>query len=189
MKRIHISSRAKWRSWLAENHDKEEQGIWLVFFKKGTQKASLEYDEAVGEALCFGWIDSVVRRIDDEKYCRKFTPRRPGSVWSDLNKRRVASLIREDRMTEFGLAKIEEAKRRGRWEINPRPEIPSTIPKAFAEALKRNRSAREFFERLAPTYRKQYIGWIVGAKRLETQRNRTRDAVKRLAEGQKLGIK
>src|SRR5580704_10191223 len=109
MKQLCVTSRAQWRAWLAENHDKEKSGVWLVFFKGPKGKASIEYEESVEEALCFGWIDSLIKRIDDQQYCRKYTPRKNDSLWSDSNRKRVEKIIREGRMTEFGLAKIEAA--------------------------------------------------------------------------------
>lgn len=189
MKQIHISTRSRWRRWLAENHDKEKSGIWLVFCKKATGRPSLEYEESLEEALCFGWIDSIVKRIDDDRYCRKFTPRKDESQWSNGNRARVAKLIQEGRMTAFGLAKIKAAKRSGNWEKDPRPPIHSDIPRNLANALGRNRKAQEFFAKLAPTYRKHFIGWIVTAKKPETRAKRLKESLALLAKGEKLGLK
>jgi uncharacterized protein YdeI (YjbR/CyaY-like superfamily) len=127
MKQVHVSTRGQWRRWLAENYDKEEDGIWLVFYKKETGRPSLEYEESVEEALCFGWIDSIIKRIDDDKYCRKFTPRKDSSRWSNTNRRRVEKIIKEGGMTEFGLAKVEAAKGSGNWEMDTRPVISMDI--------------------------------------------------------------
>jgi len=189
MKQVHVSTRGQWRKWLAANHDKEENGIWLVFYKKETGKPSLEYGESVEEALCFGWIDSIIKRIDDEKYCRKFTPRKGGSRWSNTNKKRVEKIIKEGRMTGFGLAKIEAARKSGAWELDPQPVIGMDIPQELSKALERNGKAREFFEGLAPTYRKHFIGWIVTAKRPETRAKRLKESLALLARGEKLGLK
>ena len=189
MKQVHVSTRGQWRRWLAENHGREGHGVWLVFNKKGAGRPSLEYEESVEEALCFGWIDSVIKRIDDRTYCRKFTPRKDGSGWSNTNKRRVEKIIREGRMTEFGLAKIKAAKRSGNWERNPRPVIDLGIPQELSEAFARNRKAKDFFEKLAPTYRKHFIGWIVTAKRSGTRAKRVKESLALLARGEKLGLK
>jgi len=189
MKQIYVSSRVQWRSWLAENHDKAESGIWLVFFKRQTGRPSIEYEESVEEALCFGWIDSIIKRIDEEKYCRKFTPRKSGSRWSNTNRKRAENVIKEGRMTEFGLAKIEAAKRSGSWEKDPRPVINMDIPSDLSEALERNRKAKDFFEKLAPTYQKHFIGWIVTARRDETKAKRLKESMALLARGEKLGLK
>jgi uncharacterized protein YdeI (YjbR/CyaY-like superfamily) len=174
---------------LDENHDRETGGIWLVFHKKGTGRPSLEYEESVEEALCFGWIDSLIKRIDDESYCRKFTPREDGSGWSNANKKRVEKIVRESRITAFGQAKVEAAKRSGRWEINPRPAISLDVPKDLSGALARNGTAKDFFESLAPTYRKHFIGWIVTAKRPETRAKRLKESLALLEKRQKLGLK
>ena len=189
MKQIHLTTRGQWRRWLAENHDKEGNGIWLVFYKKRTGGASLDYEESVEEALCFGWIDSIIKRIDDDKYCRKFTPRKHDSRWSNTNKKRAEKIIKEGRMTGFGLAKVEAAKRSGIWEIDPRPVITTDIPQELAEALAGNRKAKDFFEELAPTHQKHFIGWIVTAKREETRAKRLQESLALLASGEKLGLK
>jgi len=189
MKQVHVSTRAQWRKWLAGNHDQAPDGIWLVFYKKDTGRPSLEYDEAVEEALCFGWIDSIIKTIDADKYCRKFTCRKDNSKWSATNKKRVEKIIREGGMTQFGLAKVEAAKKAGNWEIDPRPVITMALPRELEEALGRNGKAKRFFERLAPTYQKHFIGWIVTAKRPETRAKRVGESIALLASGGKLGLK
>ncbi len=189
MKQLHISTRGKWRKWLAENHNKEPCGIWLVFYRKETGRGSLEYEEALEEALCFGWIDSILKKLDDARYCRKFTPRKDTSQWSPSNRRRVAELMKKGAMTEFGLAKIEAAKRCGNWEMDARPVIKLEVPEELSEALARNKKAKAFFEKLAPTYRKQFIGWIVTAKRPETRLKRLKESLVLLGRGEKLGLR
>ncbi len=186
LKQVRVSNRGEWRRWLARNHAKEPKGIWLVFSKTG--QASLSYEESVQEALCYGWIDSVVKRIDEDWYCRKFTPRRAGSVWSKLNRARATRAIETSRMTRFGLAKIQAAKRSGTWE-QTRPALAMKLPKEFVLALAQNTKARETFDRLAPTYQKHFAGWIVTAKRAETQAQRVKESIALLAQGQKLGLK
>jgi uncharacterized protein YdeI (YjbR/CyaY-like superfamily) len=173
---------------LVENHDRQ-RGTWLVFHRKSTGRPALEYEESVEEALCFGWIDSLIKRIDDDSYCRKFTPREDGSGWSKANKKRVEKIVREGRMTAFGLAKVEAAKRSGRWETNPRPVVSLDVPKDLSGALARNRTAKAFFERLAPTYQKHFIGWIVTAKRPETRVKRLKESLALLEKREKLGLK
>src|SRR5262249_13199943 len=107
-KTLYVTSREEWRTWLAD-HSESEAEVWLIYYKKHTGQPRIPYDHAVEEALCFGWIDSIVKRIDDETFAQKFTPRRDRTKWSALNKRRVRKLIREGRMTEAGLAKIDPA--------------------------------------------------------------------------------
>lgn len=188
MKELSFKTSGDWRTWLRDNHDKEA-GIWLVFYKKGSGEPSVDYESAVEEALCFGWIDSIIKGIDEKRYKQKFTPRNESSRWSESNRKRVARLIEHDRMTEFGLAKITAAKRNGQWDKPGRPEIPSGVPEEFRAALNRNRKAEEAFNRLSPSYRRQYIGWIFSAKRPETRERRIREAIGLLENGQKLGMK
>ena len=112
--RIYIHDRTAWREWLGKNHSRKT-GVWIVFFKKKTGKPSLPYEDAVEEALCFGWIDSLVKRVDEESYIQKFTPRKAASTWSASNKKRVQKMIRQGRMTPAGMLAIDEAKGRGSW--------------------------------------------------------------------------
>jgi uncharacterized protein YdeI (YjbR/CyaY-like superfamily) len=188
MERIYISDRDKWRQWLSENHA-TKAGIWLLFYKKETSKPSIEYEAAVEEALCFGWIDSIIKKIDAAKYARKFTPRSDKSKWSQLNKKRANKMIKQGRMTEVGLAKIKSAKKTGLLDKNDRPRISLDIPPEFAKALARNKKAKENFDKLAASYRKYYIGWIAVAKRQETKRRRIDESIALLEKGKKLGLK
>jgi uncharacterized protein YdeI (YjbR/CyaY-like superfamily) len=187
-KTLRVTNREDWRTWLKENHDKEKE-VWLIFYKKHTGKPGVPYDDAVEEALCFGWIDSIVKRIDDEKYAQKFTPRKPDSKWSQSNKKRVEKMIKEDRMTEAGLALINAAKKSGKWEqvISQPKEL--NIPPGVKDALSANKKAWENFNKLAPSYKKQYIGWITTAKKEETRQLRLKEAVEILIQGKKLGLK
>lgn len=184
---LYVTGREDWRSWLEENHGLESD-VWLIYYKKHTGKPTIPYDDAVEEALCFGWIDSTVRRIDDEKYMQRFTPRKEKSVWSDLNKGRVAKMIKEGLMTEAGLAKIRAAKRNGSWDRLSKEIDIETVPPELEAALSSNWRAAEFYESLAPSYKKQYIGWVVSAKREETRKKRIKEAVKLLARNKKLGM-
>lgn len=189
IKELYFQTAGQWRSWLTKNHGREKEGVWLVFLKKGDEKKTMGYEEALLEALCLGWIDSVIRNIDEEKYCRKFTPRRRDSKWSALNRKRVAKLIKEGRMKKAGFAAIEAGKVSGMWEKDDRPEIPTDLPADLEEALKKNNSAKQYFYSLAPSFRKQYIGWIVMAKKAETRKRRIEESISLLSKGQKLGLK
>lgn len=188
MKQLYFKTSDDWREWLKSNHDKEQE-VWLIFFKKETGEPSIEYESAVEDALCFGWIDSIIKKIDEKKYARKFTPRKDSSKWSELNKKRIAKLIKNNRMTEIGLAKIETAKKNGQWDKPDRPNIQFDVPKEFQSALNQNKKAKENFNQLAPTYQKQYIGWIIVAKRQETKERRIRESIDLLEKGQKLGLR
>jgi uncharacterized protein YdeI (YjbR/CyaY-like superfamily) len=188
MKKICLTTRRDWRDWLSRNHNKES-GLWLVFFKKHTGKPTLEYDEAVEEALCFGWIDSIIKKLDDEKYARKFTPRKTNSRWSKLNKLRVNRMIEQGHMTKFGLAKVKAAKKSGLWDKTDRPQVHCEVPEELKQALENNGRAKAFFEQLAPTYQKQYIGWVQVAKRQETKDQRVKESIALMEQGKKLGLK
>lgn len=174
---------ARWRAWLAEHHDSESE-VWLVFEKRHTGRPAIDYEDAVNEALCFGWIDSLIKRLDEDRYARKFTPRQPGSRWSTANRRRYERLKAAGRLTAAGL-KLRPTDRNG---DAPRPSA-ADIPQYILDALKNRPAARKNFQALAPSYRRLYIGWIDSAKREETKTKRLQEAVRLLAAGKKLGLK
>lgn len=155
-----------------------------MFHKRHTGVTSINYDDAVEEALCFGWIDSIIRRLDDARYARKFTPRKADSKWSTANRRRYADLESRGLLAAPGL-KRPPTSRSG---DAPRPPV-SVIPSYITEALKTNPRAWQYFEQLAPSYRRAYVGWIESAKREETKEKRLREVVNLLAAGKKLGLK
>ena len=186
---FHARNRDEWRAWLDKNHAAKTE-VWLVFYKQHTGRSSIPYEDAVEEALCFGWIDSVIQRIDDKKYGLKFTPRRDGSKWSALNKRRVAKMIQEGRMTEAGLAKLSYSGAEDDYGRTPQRKAEELIiPRYFEQALSRNRKAWENFKRLAPSHRRAYIHWITAAKTDGTRDRRVAEAVRLLAKNQKLGLR
>jgi uncharacterized protein YdeI (YjbR/CyaY-like superfamily) len=168
-------SRAEWRKWLERNHTRTGP-VWLVYAKKDSGLPSLGYDEAVEEALCFGWIDSKVNRLDARRYKQLFGPRKSGSTWSRLNKTRVERLIAEGLMTPAGMAKIEEARRDGSWETLDAVE-DLTVPEDLDAALSANPVARRHFEAFPPSSRKNILWWIRSAKRPETRAKRVAEAV------------
>ena len=188
MKQLYVKKKDQWRDWLSRHHASENE-VWLIFYKKETSRPTIPYEAAVEEALCFGWIDSIIKKIDARKYARKFTPRKDNSIWSQLNKKRVNKMIEQKRMTDFGLAKIKAAKKADLWDKDPRPKISLDIPPEFAKALARNKKAKENFDKLAPSYRKHYIGWITIAKRQETKDKRIKESITLLEKGRKLGLK
>lgn len=189
MHTLEVADRVAWRTWLAENYDRVSE-IWLVYYKRSSGIDSIKYEASVEEALCFGWVDSIIKRIDEQKYARKFTPRKPESNWSPSNIRRVEKMIAAGQMTAHGLALVEAAKQSGSWH-NPavRPALDLTMPDAFARALEENLQAKETFDSLTKTYQKQYLTWIVTAKRPETKSRRIEESVRLLAEGKKLGLR
>ena len=166
----------KWSRWLAKNHGLKK-GAWLVFFKKGSGLPSIGYDEALDAALCHGWIDSVIMRIDETSYARKFTPRRPGSIWSKSNIERVNRLHREGKMTEAGMKLFRNRpsgiSRAEQFKVRQPP-----FPKEFLAALKKDRMASVAFEKFAPSHKKRYLMWITAAKTKETRDRRIDEAVK-----------
>jgi uncharacterized protein YdeI (YjbR/CyaY-like superfamily) len=180
---LDVRNRREWRKWLKENHNSISE-IWLVFHKLHTGVPALGYDDAVEEALCFGWIDSIVRRLDDARYARKFTPRKADSKWSTINRRRYADLAARGLLAAPGL-KRPPTSRSG---DAPAPSVWA-LPAYMEEALKANPRARKHFEQLAPSYRRRYIGWVDSAKRDETKQKRLHEALRLLAAGKKLGLK
>ena len=189
MKMLEVKDRGEWRSWLAANHDSEKE-IWLIFYKKGSGLPSISYGDSLDEALCFGWIDSLIKRIDDIKYVRKFTPRKDDSKWSLVNKQRVQGLIKAGLMTEHGLEKVEAAKLSGSWD-NPiqKPKLDFTMPAEFADALKNNPAAQSAYNSLAVSHQKQYLAWIITAKRPETRQKRIAESIQLLTDGKQLGLR
>jgi uncharacterized protein YdeI (YjbR/CyaY-like superfamily) len=180
------TDRESWRAWLAENHAMQKI-VWVVFAKKHTGESCMSYEESVEEALCFGWIDSIIKRIDDARFARKFTPRTDNQNWSELNKKRADKCIREGRMTEAGLAKIRYPESHQ----VPRPSIPEVIPvPAFmSKALKANPQVWKNFKALTPTHQRRYTFWISSAKQEETRERRLKEAIQLLKENRKLGLK
>ena len=188
MRRLLVTTREAWRSWLAEHHASETE-VWLVYHKRASGKPRIPYEDAVEEALCFGWIDSLVRRLDEDRFAQKFTPRAAKSRWSDLNRARFAKVVSEGRMTPAGLAKSPPPPTSGnRARERPRPR-PIEVPDYLVRALKRHRLARINFERLAPSHRRMYVLWVDTAKREDTRQRRLAEALALLARNQKLGLK
>ena len=156
----------------------------LEFYKRHTGKSTLGYNNAVEEALCWGWIDSIVRRLDDTRYARKFTPRKADSRWSSVNRRRYADLELRGLLAEPGRKRAPTSR------SGDAPRVSdSAIPPYIEATLKTNPRAWEFFQQLAPSYRRAYIGWIDAAKRQETKQRRLDEALGLLAAGKKLGLK
>jgi uncharacterized protein YdeI (YjbR/CyaY-like superfamily) len=175
----------QWREWLTEHHDSESE-VWLIFPKVHTGMASIAYTDALDEALCFGWVDSLVKRLDDRRYARKFTPRRVDSRWSTTNRKRYAALKASGRLTPAG---IERAPTDRYARRPPRFEMPAKLPRYMQAALRKSPAALRNFEALAPSHRRQYVGWIETAKLEETKARRLKEAIRLLAAGKPLGLK
>ncbi len=180
LKTLYVTSREEWRAWLTK-HYRSETEVWLIYYKKHTGKPRIAYDHAVEEALCFGWVDSIVKRIDDDTFAQKFTPRRDWTRWSELNTRRVRKLIREGRMTEAGRAGID-LKAAGKKPNAKESNGGQDTPRFVEQALKANAKAWENFRRLTLSQRKAYIRWIMEVKTEETRQRRLQEAVSRLEQ-------
>ena len=151
-KTTHPKTRSQWRKWLEKNHS-TSPGIWLIYYKKDTGKRKFDYADAVEEALCFGWIDSQPRKIDDERSALKFTPRKPKSVWSKLNKQRIEKLIKQELMTAAGINKIKEAKKNGSWNTLNSSDFHAdnnSMPDELKKALSKNKKAWQIFLHFHP---------------------------------------
>ena len=171
----HPKSRAAWRKWLETNHARAE-GVWLISYKKATGKPRLTYDEAVEEALCFGWIDSKPGKLDEERSMLWFAPRKSGTGWSKLNKERVDKLIQTGSMASAGLAKVESAKKDGSW--NALDSVDALeIPLDLAKALSRNKTAKDYFDAFPRSVKRAILEWISTAKRPETRAKRIDETV------------
>jgi uncharacterized protein YdeI (YjbR/CyaY-like superfamily) len=166
-----------WRAWLRENHAAEKEA-WLIIAKKHSSKPGISYEEALDEALCFGWIDGLVRSVDDATFTLRFSPRKSRSIWSEGNKRRVERLIAQGRMAEAGLAKIREAKENGEWDKAAEREDTSVLPSDLEDALQRDGRIWLQWESLAPSLKKQYIYWVTSAKAQETRQRRIRESIR-----------
>jgi uncharacterized protein YdeI (YjbR/CyaY-like superfamily) len=179
---LHFRERRRWRTWLADHHA-SSPGIWFVFFKEHTGRKSMPYEEMVREALCFGWIDSLIKRLDDDRYAMKVTPRRPTSKWSTPNRERWAELEAQGLLAQAGRAAAPTAAA-----YAPKPKIPE-LPGSIAKALESNPKALTFFNSLPRRERRNFVVWIHTAKRPATRSKRMRESLALLAAGKKLGLK
>ncbi|MDZ8027315.1 MAG: YdeI/OmpD-associated family protein [Nostoc sp. SerVER01] len=169
------NSREEWRKWLETNHT-TSSGVWLIYYKIKSGKPSVRYSEAVKEALCFGWIDSKVKSLDEERYMQIFTPRKPKSVWSKLNKQYIEELIEQNLIAKAGLETIAVAKQNGAW--NSLDAIEALIiPSDLQQALEANKTAKDYFEAFSNSSKKNIFFWIESAKRPETRLKRIEQTV------------
>ena len=171
--RVQVESRSEWRAWLAENHDRSD-GIWLVTFKKHCGAKYVPYDDKVEEAICFGWIDSVTRRLDQDRGMLWMSPRKPGSGWSRYNKERVGRMAAAGLMAPAGLAKVDAAKQDGSWNALDSIEALE-IPPDLETALDSYASARQHFETFPRSVKRGILAWIASAKRPETRARRVEE--------------
>jgi len=182
----YFENRTEWREWLRRSHDRKSE-IWLLIFKKCAGNVGVPYEEAVEEAICFGWIDGKLRRIDDKCHAIRFTPRRKGCIWSESNRRRAEKMIRERKMTKPGLERIAEAKKGGQWSAAYAPRTVPPIPEDLKSALRSNITASRNFGAFANSYKSAYVHWVLDAKKEETRARRIREVVARAAANKRPG--
>jgi uncharacterized protein YdeI (YjbR/CyaY-like superfamily) len=180
---LEVRSLEDWREWLAAHHDTDLE-VWLVFYKRVSGRPSIAYQDALDEALCVGWIDSLVKRLDDVRYARKFTPRKEESKWSDANRKHYARLKAQHRLTPAGAQRAPTKNR----SVAP-AKLVTTIPTYIRNALKQQPEAWTYFSHLPPSHKRMYVGWIDSAKRPETRERRLAAAIGMLAAGKRLGLK
>lgn len=186
MKTLLVRTVAQWREWLHEHHASESE-VWLVFHKRHTGVPSIDYKDALDEALCNGWVDSLVKRLDDRRYALKFTPRRPDSRWSTANRTRYEVLKASGRLKPAGIKRPPIDRGYG-----PRPvrlPLPAKLPPYIQTALRNHPVALRHFEALPPGQRRRYFAWIESAKREDTKLRRLKGAIRLLADGKVLGLK
>jgi len=176
-----------WRRWLGKNHARSK-GEWIYMYKKGAERQGLRYQEALDEALCFGWIDGQTKAVDAIRFKQRWTPRRKGSVWSQVNKDKAKRLIAEGRMCAPGLAAIREAKKAGRWQAAYTNRREDAVPAELAKALRAEPEAWRNFKSFARTYGNMYVGWVTDAKKPETRQRRIAAVVRRSRENRKPGM-
>ncbi|TAL31786.1 MAG: hypothetical protein EPN93_17040 [Spirochaetes bacterium] len=184
---IFFENRQRWREWLELNHSSERL-VWVLFYKARTGIPSMGYEEAVEEAVCFGWIDNLVRTVDGKSYAQRFAPRKPGGAWSATNRRRARRMIAEGRMTPAGMESLAGIDLSESADTGTEP-VPIEIPGWIMDALRASAPARLAFEGLPPSTRALYLRWVLSAKKDETRRRRLREIVDRLEKGEPLGMK
>jgi uncharacterized protein YdeI (YjbR/CyaY-like superfamily) len=174
-------TREVWRAWLEQHHATSAE-IWLVLGKKGSGVKTVTLEEATEEAICFGWVDSIQKRVDDRTHVLRFTPRKAKSVWSQSNVDRVRRLTEQGKMTPAGLAAVEAGKASGQWEAATQRDVLLARPEELEAALATRPGARDGFARLPDSLKKQFIYWVASAKREETRRRRIDEVIRRSEE-------
>jgi uncharacterized protein YdeI (YjbR/CyaY-like superfamily) len=185
--RVVCSNREKWRNWLQEHHDNTAVA-WLVFYKKHTGTDCISYRDSVEEALCFGWIDGLKRRIDEDRYAYRFTARKKNSKWSPLNISLAEKMIAGKKMTPAGLQAFGERKTYDPEFLQTRTSKEVSLPPEIEDSLRKNKNPWENYKKMAPGYRRKYAGWIISAKRPETRKKRLEQAILMLEQNKKPGM-
>ncbi len=177
MKTLLVKNRREWRSWLQRNASSSRE-IFLIYHKKSSGRPRIAYEDAVEEALCFGWIDGKVNKLDDQRYIQRFSPRRPASRWSALNIKRAKKLIAEGKMTAVGLAVFNPARKTA-------PQ-PTQLPRNLEQEFRKHAAAWENFQRFPPFYRRMTVAWVASAKKAETRLKRLNQLVEYSAENRRI---
>ena len=183
-KTLYVPTRAAWRKWLAKNHDRAAE-IWLIYPKKDSGEPRVEYNDAVEEALCFGWIDGMTKSLDENRYMQRFSPRRPNSNWSESNRERYARLLGEGRIAPPGLANAPNENR----PVAERYPRDGVVPAYIERALKKDRDSYAKWKKTAPSHRMKYVAWIDSAKKEETRARRIAEAIQMLKNGVSINSK
>jgi uncharacterized protein YdeI (YjbR/CyaY-like superfamily) len=176
-----FGDRREWRGWLEDNHSQEREA-WVVIQKKRSTRKGLEYEEAVEEAICFGWIDSKMQSIDAKRFRQRFSPRKINSIWSKINRERAERLMERGMMAEAGYEAIEEAKGNGMWDSAYTSKEEPTTPRDLLEALKEDRVGCENWGKFSNSVKLMYVRWVESAKREETRARRIDEVVRRASE-------
>lgn len=183
---FHPRNLTEWHTWLVENHQICNE-VWLLFYKPASGKPSVHYEEAVEEALCFGWVDSLIKGRDEESHLRKFTPRKTGSKWSEVNTRRAQRMVAQGRMTPAGQVFFDEARCNTAPSGASRKEQMEVWRDELLERLPED--VKEKYVTLSPSMQRQYAGWVMSAKGEATRAKRQAELEGVLLRGEKLGIK
>ena len=184
---LFFKNRDEWHNWLEKNHRAINE-IWLIHYKKSSGKKGLNHFDAVEEAICFGWIDGKLKKIDEERFILRYSPRKSKSVWSKINKENAEKMISLGKMTKAGFDKIEEAKKQGFWDNAYTNLVKERLPSDLKNALIVNKKAWNNFQQFANSYRNMYIGWVKNAKTEETRKKRISEVVKNSLENKKTVI-
>ena len=182
-----LKNRKDWRNWLEKNHKTADE-VWLIHYKKSSDKMSFNHFDAVEEAICFGWIDSKLKKIDQERFILRYSPRKSKSPWSKINKETAEKMISLGKMTKLGFEKIDEAKKQGFWKSAYTNLTKEKLPSDLRKALIKNKKAWNNFQNFANSYRNMYIGWVKNAKTYETRNRRISEVVKRSLDNKKPGV-
>ena len=177
MKTFFAEDRSKWRDWLEANHQQATE-VWLIHYKKETGRPQIEYEAAVEEAICFGWIDGKIRNLDAGRYARRFTARKPKSTWSQINIGRARKMVKEGKMAAAGSAVFDPG--------HSTPALPSKLPARLEEQFRKQENAWENFTHFPPAYRRMTVGWVASARQEATQLRRLQQLIARSAANQRM---